>query len=129
MPIGKPRRNPNEWINISVPRELYNSIKTFLDEGIGGSIWRVYHRGALNEFQIMKQRNSPSSLLSSSVLLRNGWKKEGSSAYKRDNDVIFFDGIHWFLNGSQLTVNNYIEEVFKKDVAKFNPKLPTKNAK
>ena len=61
-------------------------------------------------------------MISSSSLIQNGWVKK-ENYYRKGKDILFYDGVHWELNGKKL-VGQAIEDIFVNHSVSFNPTLP-----
>lgn len=61
-------------------------------------------------------------MISSTSLIQNGWIKKESQYHKGD-DILFYDGVYWWLNGKKL-VGQTIENIFINHSVSFNPNLP-----
>lgn len=120
MQDKKPLRNSQDYINVSVDRKNHNEIQEYLSkECDGASIGKFYDKAAMERLQRLKEKNSLFSKFNTMTLLSNGWKKDGSSSYKRGNDIVVYTGIHWLFNGEKLTEDNYIDKIYDKSKAKL----------
>jgi len=117
-----------KYITITIHRDSHKEVKDFLDDRAeGGAIASFYMKAASHLLAKLRARESQFELLNTTILLRYGWEKSGSSTYKRGNDVVMYTGAIWYYNGEQLTKDNYIEKIGDKISAKINPNIPIKN--
>lgn len=103
--------------------------KYIFEEGEDIKIGRFFEKAALEKYEKLTRQKNPLSLLSGITLVQHGWKKEGSSAYKKGGDILFHDGVSWHYNGEQLNNKNYSEEIITGSITTFNPTLPNKKNK
>ena len=109
------KRNPKDYINITVVRSNHEQIKNYLDEeGVGGDIGKFYDKAAMDRLQRLKIRNTPFDLISTETFLKAGWEKSGSSTYKRGESTCMYTGTFWYCDGVQLTKDNWYEKIGDK---------------
>lgn len=108
-----------EFVNISVLRINHDEIQKYLDEEDGGFIGRFYDKAAMEKLKRLKEKDGLFSKFNTQTLLSNGWRKDGSSSYKRGADIVIYTGIHWLHNGEKLTEDNYIDKIYDKSKAKL----------
>jgi hypothetical protein len=124
----KPIQQPSEYITVSVRRINHTEIKKYLEEiGDGTDIGKFYDKAAIDRLHKLKIRNTPFDLISTDTFLKAGWEKTGSSTYKRGEQVAMYTGTWWYVDGTQLTKDNWYEHIGDKTKAKFNPNLPQKS--
>lgn len=111
----KPKRTPQEYINVSVPRNNYFRIKEFLEKHFeGASIAKFYDNGAMDRMFRIEKRNTPFDLISTDTFLKAGWEKIGSSTYRRGDSIAMYTGTFWYCDGVQLTKDNWYEKIGDK---------------
>ncbi len=82
-----------------------------IEQGEDIKIGKFFEKAGLEKLTRLQNSNSSFSLLSTSVLLSNGWKKQGNN-YKKGDDTIRYMGTYWLYNGeTTLTEQNYLEKI------------------
>lgn len=122
------KRNPDDFITVTVLRSVHAEIKKYLEElNEGGDIGKFYDAAGVEKLNRLKDRNSLFSKFNTQTLISNKWKKIGNSKYQRGEDVVEYTGTFWLHNGERLTEDNYIDKIYDKMLAKVNPKLPPRD--
>lgn len=93
---------------IKIPEDHYNEVKAHLDkECYNGSIDIFYDRSGIKELYYRQKRNTPLDILSSNKLEKTGWVKVSNSTYKKGDSIIMYSGTYWYIDGEQITPENY----------------------
>ena len=101
-------RESKDFITVTVPRTNYLLIKAFLDKYFeGASIAKFYDKGAMERMYRIEKRNTPTDLLNTDTLIKFGWEKTANATYKKGESIIMYTGTYWFIDGEQITPENY----------------------
>lgn len=102
------KREKEDYINVSVLRINQIRIKEFLDKYFEGApVGAFYDKAALERMYRIEQRNTPIDILSGDKLVNMGWEKISNATYKKEESVIMYSGTRWFIDGEQITPENY----------------------
>lgn len=104
--------NSKKTKSIRVSEFAHDKVSKYITEqGQDIKIGKFFEKAGLEKLTRLQNSNSPFALLSTNVLLSNGWKKQGNN-YKKGDDTIRYMGTYWLYNGeTALTEQNYLEKI------------------
>lgn len=120
MSVTKIQANKKPTTTIRISKDAHAIISDFIsNECSDRKIGKFVEAAALKEIKQIRKGDHPFNFFNTSTLISNGWRKEGSSTYKRGENVVIYTGTNWYYNGEELTKDNYIEKIYDKIKAKL----------